>query len=75
MAKNNVADRRIGTLSLMPAGLLDNVLSQDRIDLFRFLSELGKPGPFDATKGSVARVWRLRAGALRLPAAPCRVND
>jgi putative heme-binding domain-containing protein len=60
IAKNNVADRRIGTLSLMPAGLLDGLNPQDRIDLFRFLSELGKPGPFDATKSSIARTWRAR---------------
>lgn len=63
IAKNNVADRRIGTLSLMPAGLVDNVTPQERIDLFRFLSELGKPGPFDATKGNIARTWRARSGA------------
>jgi putative membrane-bound dehydrogenase-like protein len=63
VAKNNVADRRIGTLSLMPAGLIDGLSPQERIDLFRFLSELGKPGPYDATKGSIARVWRVRTGA------------
>jgi putative heme-binding domain-containing protein len=63
IAKNNVADRRIGTLSLMPAGLIDNLTPQERIDLFRFLSELGKPGPFDATKGNIARTWRIRTGA------------
>lgn len=60
VAKNNIANRRIGTLSLMPAGLLDALNAQDRIDLFRFLSELGKPGPFDATKSSIARTWRAR---------------
>jgi len=63
VAKNNVADRRIGTLSLMPAGLIDGLAQQDRIDLFRFLSELGKPGPYDATKGNIARVWRVRTAA------------
>jgi putative membrane-bound dehydrogenase-like protein len=63
VAKNNVADRRIGTLSLMPAGLIDGLTAQERIDLFRFLSELGKPGPYDATKGNIARVWRVRTGA------------
>jgi putative heme-binding domain-containing protein len=63
VAKNNVADRRIGTLSLMPAGLIDGVLAQERIDLFRFLSELGKPGAYDATKGNIARAWRVRTGA------------
>jgi len=62
VAKNNVADRRIGTLSLMPAGLIDGVTPQERIDLFRFLSELGKPGLYDATKGNIARVWRIRPG-------------
>ncbi len=61
--KNNVADRRIGTLSLMPAGLIDGITPQERIDLFRFLSELGKPGPYDATKGTIARTWRVRTAA------------
>jgi putative heme-binding domain-containing protein len=63
IARNNVAERRIGTLSLMPAGLIDNLAPQERIDLFRFLSELGKPGPFDATRGNIARTWRIRTGA------------
>ena len=62
VAKANVSDRRIGSLSLMPAGLIDNLTPQERIDLFRFLSELGKPGPYDATKGHIARVWRVRPG-------------
>jgi len=30
-----------------------------QLDLFRFLSELGKPGPFDASSGHVARFWRV----------------
>jgi hypothetical protein len=29
--------------------------------MFAFLSQLGKPGPFDATKGNVARAWDLFA--------------
>ena len=40
-----------------------NLSAQDRIDLFRFLSELGKPGPYDASKGNIARVWRARTAA------------
>ncbi|MFM1770258.1 MAG: hypothetical protein RJA22_2787 [Verrucomicrobiota bacterium] len=63
VAKNNIADRRIGTLSLMPAGLIDNLSPAERIDLFRFLSELGKPGPYDASRANVARSWRVRPGA------------
>jgi len=62
VAKNNIGDRRMGTLSLMPAGLIDGLSPQERMDLFRFLSELGKPGPYDATKSNVARLWRVRPG-------------
>jgi putative heme-binding domain-containing protein len=63
--KNNVAARRSGN-SLMPAGLLDTMGNQDRLDLFRFMAELGKPGPFDATQGTVARFWRLSPGTIDL---------
>jgi putative heme-binding domain-containing protein len=59
--KKNVDTRRLGG-SLMPAGLADILSESERLDLFRFLSELGKPGPFDASKGNVARVWRINAG-------------
>jgi putative heme-binding domain-containing protein len=56
--KKNVASRKIGG-SLMPAGLLDALSPGERLDLLRFLSELGKPGPYDASKQNVARVWRV----------------
>src|SRR5436309_3794966 len=58
LAKNSVKNRTMGG-SLMPSGLIDNLGSQERIDLFRFLSELGKPGPYDASSGGVARSWRV----------------
>jgi putative membrane-bound dehydrogenase-like protein len=60
--KATLKSRAVSNTSLMPAGLLDALGGQERLDLFRFLSELGKPGPFDATQGSVARVWRVRTG-------------
>ena len=59
--KNNVKNRRMGG-SLMPSGLIDNLTNAEQIDLFRFLSELGKPGTYDASKGNVARVWKLMPG-------------
>lgn len=59
IVKNNVARREQGSLSLMPAGLLDPLPEQDRLDLVAFLSRLGKPGDFDASRGGVARSWRL----------------
>lgn len=62
--KNNIASQSTGA-SLMPAGLIDQLPEQDRLDLVRFLSELGKPGPFDAARGNVARLWQLRQGTHR----------
>ncbi|MFN0068907.1 MAG: hypothetical protein ACKVYV_14875, partial [Limisphaerales bacterium] len=59
IAKNNIARREQGALSLMPAGLLDPLPEQDALDLVAFLSRLGKPGDFDASRGGVARSWRL----------------
>ncbi len=58
IAKNNIKSRTLGN-SLMPSGLVDTLTGAQRLDLFRFLSELGKPGPFDASKGNVARLWKL----------------
>jgi putative heme-binding domain-containing protein len=56
--KRNIASRQMGG-SIMPAGLVDYITPQERLDLYAFLKELGKPGPYDATKQNVARVWRL----------------
>ena len=58
--KKNVESRKIGG-SLMPAGLVDLLSPAERFDLFRFLIELGKPGPFDASKATVARAWRINS--------------
>jgi len=56
--RNNIESRTIGG-SLMPGGLIDFLTEQERLDLFRFLSELGKPGPFDAPKANIALAWRI----------------
>ena len=47
------------TGSMMPSGLADSLTHQERLDLFRFLSELGKPGDFDASQGNTVRVWQV----------------
>lgn len=57
--KADIDKRGQSEISLMPAGLLDALGEQDQLDLFAFLSRLGKPGPFDASHGGVARRWRL----------------
>ena len=64
VVKTNIASRAyLG--SLMPAGLLDQYPEQDRWDLLAFLGELGKPGPYDASKPQVARVWRIYPGTAK----------
>ena len=50
---------RVAVGSLMPAGLLDSLLPDERLDLIKFLTQLGKPGNYDAAKRDVARFWRL----------------
>ena len=56
VAKSNITERRNGG-SLMPSGLLDPLPPEDRLDLIKFLSMLGKPGDFDATRNNTARLW------------------
>ncbi len=57
--KGNIQRKTQGG-SLMPSGLSDGLNASDQLDLYRFLSELGKPGAYDASKGNVARFWRVR---------------
>ena len=58
VAKSNVASRtNIG--SLMPPDLIDTLVPQERLDLIKFLSLLGKPGRYDASRSNVARQWQV----------------
>ncbi len=52
-----VAREMVG--SLMPASLIDSLQSREKLDLYAFLAQLGKPGVYDASKGAVARYWAL----------------
>jgi putative heme-binding domain-containing protein len=65
ISKANIQNRSTGN-SLMPSGLVDQLSPTERLDLYRFLSELGKPGHYDASKGNVARSWKLFAQTLEL---------
>jgi hypothetical protein len=47
--------------SLMPAGLQDGLTRQEFLDLVRFLSELGKPGPYAVPTGPIVRRWKVAA--------------
>jgi len=45
-------------ISMMPAGLTEKLTRNELVDLVRFLSSLGKPGPYAVGKSRVVRRWR-----------------
>jgi len=47
------------TKSIMPEGLTDTLTKQEFADLTRFLSELGKVGPYAPSKARVVRRWQV----------------
>jgi len=49
---------RVNGGSIMPAGLTDTLTERELIDLVRFLSELGKVGPYAPSQSRVARRWQ-----------------
>ena len=55
---SSIEDQKIGG-SLMPAGLTDPLTRAELVDLVRFLSELGKVGPYSVSKTPVARRWQV----------------
>ncbi len=47
--------------SLMPAGLTETLTRAEFLDLVRFLTELGKVGPYSVSKARVVRRWQVNA--------------
>jgi putative heme-binding domain-containing protein len=47
------------TRSLMPDGLADPLTRQEFVDLVRFLSELGKIGPYAPSSARIVRRWQV----------------
>jgi putative heme-binding domain-containing protein len=45
--------------SLMPEGLADTLTRGELVDLVRFLSELGKVGPYSVSKARLVRRWQV----------------
>ena len=52
--------------SLMPRGVVDRLSEAEQVDLIKFLTQLGKPGDYDASKGGVARIYEIFAGHHRI---------
>jgi putative heme-binding domain-containing protein len=52
----DIEEKAVGG-SLMPEGQTDTLTRQEFLDLVRFLSELGKVGPYAVSKARLARRW------------------
>lgn len=55
---SSIEDQKPGG-SLMPAGLTDSLTRGELLDLTRFLSELGKIGPFAVGQARLVRRWQV----------------
>ncbi len=55
VAIQNIA-KRTNVGSLLPAGLIDGLLPEERLDPIKFLAQLGRPGAYDAAQGGVAQL-------------------
>jgi hypothetical protein len=55
----------------MPAGLTESLTRAELVDLVRFLSELGKVGPFSVGRSAVVRRWQTMSAT---PEAQKRLN-
>ncbi len=55
----NIKERKDKKVSLMPSGLANGLTHAELIDLVRFLSELGKPGPYANNPAPIARKWKI----------------
>src|SRR5437588_12710958 len=54
----NTIDEQTNGGSLMPEGLADPLTRTELVDLVRFLSELGKVGPYSVSKARLVRRWQ-----------------
>ncbi len=61
-----IDEQKVGG-SLMPAGLIDPLTRAELVDLVRFLSEVGKVGPYSVGKAPVARRWQVLLPQKELP--------
>lgn len=60
LALSQVAKKEVIPISLMPAGLTANLRRDELVDLVKFLSELGKDGPYKVQDDGTVRAWHYR---------------
>ena len=58
IAKANIAQKTISPVSMMPPGLTASLREDEFLDLVRFLSELGREGPYKTPANRYIRTWR-----------------
>jgi putative heme-binding domain-containing protein len=58
IAKANIAQKTISPVSMMPPGLTASLREDEFLDLVRFLSELGREGPYKTAANNYIRTWR-----------------
>jgi putative heme-binding domain-containing protein len=56
---SQIDSRENSKKSLMPEGLADTLTRGELVDLVRFLSELGKVGPYSVSKARLVRRWQV----------------
>lgn len=59
LAKNQIKNKIVSPVSLMPPGLTLQLRQDEFVDLIRFLSELGKEGDFKTSATSYLRNWKV----------------
>jgi putative heme-binding domain-containing protein len=58
VAKADIAQKTISPVSMMPPGLTASLREDEFLDLVRFLSELGREGPYKTPANNYIRAWR-----------------
>src|SRR5262249_3161302 len=58
IALKDIEEKAVGG-SLMPDGLTDTLTRSEFLDLVRFLTELGKVGPYSVSKARLVRRWEV----------------
>lgn len=71
--KKEIEDQKNGA-SLMPEGLTDELTRGELVDLVRFLSELGKVGPYQVGREKLVRRWQVLQTGTQTRAALIRAG-
>ena len=66
ISKRDIA-HEVDAGSVMPAGVIDLLTRPEQMDLVRFLSQLGKPGPYEPSPRRFVRSWSVLTSTQSIP--------